>query len=307
VKGVSFSVRTSEVVGIVGESGSGKTMTSLALAQLTPYPGTVSGSIKLRGQEIGDLPAGQRTRLLGTNIAVVFQDPMSSLNPALRIGTQLTEGPRVHRGLGRNTARDTALKRLGEVHMPSPAHQLRRYPHEFSGGMRQRTMIAMGLMNEPTLLIADEPTTALDVTIQAQIMDLLQEVNREHHTAVILISHNLALVAQNCDRVLVMYAGRIVEEIPAGQLSSAKHPYTRALLRSVPDIKHPRSAPLVRISGEPPEPVDVPSGCAFHPRCPFAVERCRTELPTLESRPDGTRVACHVANQEISDTSLIDA
>jgi peptide/nickel transport system ATP-binding protein/peptide/nickel transport system permease protein len=307
VKGVSFYVKPGEVIGIVGESGSGKTMTSLALAHLTPYPGTVSGSIKLHGQELGDLSEEKRARLLGTNLAVVFQDPMSSLNPALRIGTQLTESPRAHRGLSRSAARNIAVKRLQEVHMPSAARQLRRYPFEFSGGMRQRAMIAMGLMNEPTLLIADEPTTALDVTIQAQIMELLGEVNRRRETAIILISHNLALVAQNCDRVLVMYAGRIVEELSADRLGSAKHPYTRALLRSVPDIEQPRSVPLIRISGEPPESANLPSGCAFHPRCPSAVERCRSELPELETRPDGTRVACHVANQEPADTSLIDA
>jgi peptide/nickel transport system permease protein len=306
VKGVSFSIRPGEVMGIVGESGSGKTMTSMAIAQLIPYPGTVRGSIKLHGQEVSDLPDDERARLLGTNLAVVFQDPMSSLNPALRIGTQLTEGPRIHRRLGRAAARGLALKSLQEVHMPAPERQLRRYPHEFSGGMRQRAMIAMGLMNQPTLLIADEPTTALDVTIQAQIMELLGDVNRSYKTAIILISHNLALVAQNCDRVLVMYAGRVVEELRTDQMSTAKHPYTQALLRSVPDVEQPKGEPLVRIAGEPPEPADVPVGCAFHPRCPLAVDRCRADLPKLERNPAGTRVACHVANGE-TETSLINA
>jgi oligopeptide/dipeptide ABC transporter ATP-binding protein len=297
VKGVSFSVGAGEIVGIVGESGSAKTMTALTIAQLTPYPGTVSGRVTLHGHDLAKLDARRLTKLMGKEVAFVFQDPAASFTPTLRIGEHLREGV-AHRRLSRSEARHLAAAALAEVHIPAPTHVLRRYPHELSGGMRQRVMIAMGLLREPSLLICDEPTTALDVTVQAQVMDVLNEVNRTHRTAIVLISHNLALISQNCQRVLVMYAGRIVEETDAARLNTDPlHPYTRALLAAVPEIGH-RGQPLTSIPGEPPEISAVPVGCPFHPRCPLVVDRCRAERPTLLSVGDDarTRVACHVAH-----------
>jgi peptide/nickel transport system permease protein len=296
VKGLSFTVRRGERLGIVGESGSGKTMTALAIAQLTPYPGKVRGSIKLQGREVTNMPRRELTRLLGGDLAFVFQDPMSSLNPALTIGRQLTEVVRTRGRQRRGQARDLATSRLREVQIPAPDRQIRRRAYELSGGMRQRVMIAMGLMNEPALLLADEPTTALDVTIQAQIMDVLEEVNSKHHTAVVLISHNLALVSQTCDRVLVMYGGRIVEDLPAKSLErDAQHPYTRALIASVPSMDTAMRRRLEFIPGEPPDPAQLPPGCAFHGRCPLAVDHCRVERPLLREHDSDRRVACHLA------------
>jgi peptide/nickel transport system permease protein len=303
VKGLTFTVRKGEMLGIVGESGSGKTMTAMAIAQLTPYPGRVEGTLMLHGQPLRELSKGRLAKLMGTEVAVVFQNPMAALNPALMIGRQLVENARRHRGLSRKEAAALAERRLTEVHIPSARRQMRRYPHEFSGGMRQRALIAMGLMNEPSLLIADEPTTALDVTIQAQIMDLLHEVNEQHETAIILISHNLALVSHNCDRVLVMYAGRIVEDLDVEQLrTNPQHPYTRALVASVPELGHERGKVLEYIPGEQADIANPPSGCPYHPRCPLAIARCRTDRPLLVTRPgeNGHRVACHVANADVA-------
>jgi oligopeptide/dipeptide ABC transporter ATP-binding protein len=300
VDGVSFRLERGQVLGIVGESGSGKTMTAMAIAQLVPYPGTVNGTVKLQGKDLRQIPLNELDHLLGTKLAVVFQDPMSSLNPALKIGVQLTEGAETHRDLGHATALKLAATRLREVNIPTPERQLSRHPHELSGGMRQRVMIAMGLMNEPALVIADEPTTALDVTIQAQIMDLLWRINEEYGTAVILISHNLGLVSQNCHRVLVMYAGRVVEELSTEQLlSSPMHPYSAALLAAVPDMSRSPEVPLMSIPGQMPDPAALPSGCPFHPRCPLAMDRCREERPPLLLRPENRRVACWVANQDL--------
>jgi peptide/nickel transport system permease protein len=299
VAGVTFSVGEGEMVGIVGESGSGKTMTAMAIAQLVPYPGSTSGTINLRGADVRSLSANKLDTLLGTDLAVVFQDPMSSLNPALKIGTQLTEGVEWHHRMPRKQARALAAARLREVNIPTVEQQLQRHPHELSGGMRQRVMIAMGLMHEPVLLIADEPTTALDVTIQAQIMDLLHRINSTHNTAVILITHNLALVSQSCQRVLVMYAGRIVEDLAAEQLMAALHPYTRALLSAVPDLNLPRNLELAYIPGHAPDASEAVTGCPYHPRCPLVIEKCRNERPTLAARPGSHRVACWVANGDV--------
>jgi oligopeptide/dipeptide ABC transporter ATP-binding protein len=299
VNDVSFSLRRGDFIGIVGESGSGKTTTALAIAQLLPAAGHTTGTVALQGTALENLSARELARALGTRMSFVFQDPMSSLNPAIRIGTQLTEGTKVHRHTKHAAALAMAIKRLGEVNIPIPGRQLRRYPHELSGGMRQRVVIAMGLMNEPALLLADEPTTALDVTIQAQIMELLRRVNEEHGTSVVLISHNLALVGQNCQRVLVMYAGRIVEDLPAAALAgNALHPYTIALMSAVPQLTHSRDLPLVSIPGRAPDMTDLPTGCAFHPRCPLAVEKCRTQRPPLEARDGTHRVACWVVSGE---------
>jgi oligopeptide/dipeptide ABC transporter ATP-binding protein len=298
VKGVSFAIPAGKVVGVVGESGSGKTMTALAVAQLIPYPGEVQGTVELGGTNLARASKAELDKLLGDDVAVVFQDPMSSLNPALRIGTQLTGAVRVHDRLGKAEANALAVRTLSEVHIPAAERQLGRYPHELSGGMRQRAMIARGLMKQPTLLVADEPTTALDVSVQAQIMDLIDEINDVHHTAILFISHNLALVSQNCDRVLVMYAGRIVEDLDSSQLRvSAMHPYTRALLEAVPELGQDRDVPLAQIPGEVPDIGNPPPGCPFHPRCPLAISRCSTELPPLRTWVDGRRVACHVAEE----------
>jgi oligopeptide/dipeptide ABC transporter ATP-binding protein len=299
VAGVSFDLPKGEMLGIVGESGSGKTMTAMAIAQLVPYPGLVSGIVKLAGQDLSELSPRRMARFLSTDLAVVFQDPMSSLNPALKIGTQLTEAPEVHRGLTHRQSTQLAVASLRELNIPTPELQMERHPHEFSGGMRQRAMIAMGLMNDPDVLIADEPTTALDVTIQAQIMDLLAEINTTHEAAIIFISHNLALVRQNCHNLLVMYAGRIVEDIPSDRLLiDPLHPYTRALLTSVPDMELPRDRPLPVIPGTAPDMANLPDGCPYNPRCPLAVDKCRKVRPPLVTRPDGRRVACWVANED---------
>jgi oligopeptide/dipeptide ABC transporter ATP-binding protein len=296
VDGVSFTVEKGEMVGIVGESGSGKTMTALGVAQLIPHPGRVSGTVELEGRALGRMRSVEVDRLLGTELAVVFQDPLSSLNPALRIGKQLTEATMFHRGMKRAVARALAADRLREVHLPTPQQQMSRHPHELSGGMRQRVMIAMGLMNEPVLLLADEPTTALDVTIQAQIMDVFAEINSTHHAAIMLISHNLGLISQNCQRVLVMYAGRIVEELSAERLLSApKHPYTSALLAATPSVTTEPTGRLAAIPGQIPEFTDLPTGCAFQPRCPLAVARCAAERPPLRWIDDDQRAACWVA------------
>jgi peptide/nickel transport system permease protein len=300
VDGVSFSLRKGDKLGIVGESGSGKSTTALAIAQLVPFPGRVHGSVRLDGHDLSAMRPHERDHLLGTDLAVVYQDPLSSLNPGLKIGVQLVEGVEVHRKLNRKQAEVIAIERLRETNIASPELQLERHSHELSGGMRQRVMIAMGLMNDPALLIADEPTTALDVTVQAQIMDVLDRVNREHEAALILISHNLGLVSQNCQRVLLMYAGRVVEEVSAENLVRRPlHPYTRALLGSVPGLAGGRER-LEFIPGQAPDPAALPPGCPYNPRCPLAVERCTVERPPLLRRPEGGAVACWVANEDIT-------
>jgi len=291
---VSFAVRRGERIGIVGESGSGKTMTALAISQLVPYPGTVRGQLELCGQEVAYIPHGELPAFLGRSIGIAFQDPASSLNPALRIQTQLTESAHANQHADRKQAQSIALQRLAEVRLPAPADQMRKHPHELSGGMRQRVMLAISLMNQPAVLLADEPTTALDVTVQAQIMELLAEINSLHGTAIILISHNLALVSQNCDRVLVMYAGRIVEDISVEKLvEGPRHPYTRGLLASLPDLRQPTDEELVQIEGSAPDLADLPPGCPFSPRCPLAIAQCQEEPPLVELSGGG-RVACWV-------------
>jgi oligopeptide/dipeptide ABC transporter ATP-binding protein len=303
IKSVSFTVHPGEVVGIVGESGSGKTMTALAIAQLIPFPGEVTGTIKLYGKDLRQLRRKELSRFLSRELAFVFQDPLSSLNPAMRIGAQMTLPIRIHQKLRRSEAYKLAASKLREVHIGAAERQLHRYPHEISGGMRQRVMIATGLMVEPALLIADEPTTALDVTVQAEIMALLAEIKSSHrNTAILLISHNLALVSQNCHRVLVMYAGRIVEDLDVEQLKTdSRHPYTAALVSSIPEVGHSSERSLVEISGEPPDIANLPSGCPFHPRCPLAEPICTTVVPPLLTRTSerGRRVACHVANADL--------
>jgi peptide/nickel transport system permease protein len=295
VRGVSFSIAPGARLGIVGESGSGKTMTMLAIAQLTPFPGRMRGTVALQGSDLGRLRQRELDALLGRQLGFIFQDPMSSLNPALTIGRHLTERAEVHQGLSKKDATVSAVARLREVNLPAPASHLHQYPRELSGGMRQRAMIAMSLINQPSLLICDEPTTALDVTVQAQIMDLLGHVNADVGAAIMLVSHDLGLIAQNCERILVMYAGRIVEDLSRDQLrADPRHPYTRALLAAVPDPSQHRDHAFASIAGEPPDSADPPPGCPFHPRCPLATERCRAQRPPLRRESSGRRLACWV-------------
>ncbi len=250
VRDVSFSVGRAEIVGIVGESGSGKTLTSLAIARLLPRNVTARADVlRFAGHDLLAESERDLAGVLGTQMAMVFQDPMSSLNPARRIGSQMVEAVRRHRGLSRREARELAVRRLAEVRISEPELRLRQYPHELSGGMRQRTMIAMGLMSEPALIVADEPTTALDVTVQAQVMELLCELNERQGTAVLIISHNISLLSEVCDRLMVMYRGRLVEQLTVDELlAGPKHPYTQALMRAVPDLSTDRTRELATIT-----------------------------------------------------------
>ncbi|MFD0656173.1 dipeptide/oligopeptide/nickel ABC transporter permease/ATP-binding protein [Thermocatellispora tengchongensis] len=279
VRGVSLTLRPGEIVGLVGESGSGKSLTAAAIGGLVPYPGVVrAGALRLCGRDARTMP----DRELGTALAMVFQDPMASLNPALRVGGQLAEVATVHLGASRAEAARRAVDRLGHVRIPDPERRARQHPHELSGGMRQRAVIAMGLMGTPRLIVADEPTTALDVTVQRQILTLLREVTAETGAATLFISHDIAVVGELCDRVVVMYAGRVVEELPVAELAGgAAHPYTRALVASVPGMDTDRSRPLAGIPGRPPAPGGIGPGCAFAPRCPVATSRCTAERPPL--------------------------
>ncbi|MFK4087727.1 dipeptide/oligopeptide/nickel ABC transporter permease/ATP-binding protein [Kribbella sp. NPDC020789] len=288
VRGVSLRIRRGEAVGIVGESGSGKSLTALAIAQLLEEPVRVNASrLRFRGT---DLRTGSHRRLLGTSLAMVFQDPMTAFNPVRRMGAQLAEGAREHDGLTREAAYRRAVDRLRSVRIHDPERRAGQYPHEFSGGMRQRALIGMGLMGSPALIIADEPTTALDVTVQRQILQLLEEIRLADEVALLLISHDVTVVGAICDRVLVMYAGRIVEELTT--LDHARHPYTRALVAAVPTMTTDLDSPLTVIPGRMPDLADVPPGCAFAPRCALADDRCRRTEPEPAIAPDGSRVAC---------------
>ncbi|MGW4471552.1 dipeptide/oligopeptide/nickel ABC transporter permease/ATP-binding protein [Nonomuraea sp. NPDC004354] len=293
VREVSLTVRPGEIVGVVGESGSGKSLTAYAVGGLVPHPGVVGGGpVLLCGQDVHALPEEQRRKVLGTRLAMVFQDPMASLNPALKVGGQLAEVATVHQRAGRADAWRRAVDRLGHVRITDPERRARQHPHEFSGGMRQRAVIAMGLMGAPRLVIADEPTTGLDVTVQQEILRLLREVTEESQAGTLFISHDIAVVGALCDRVVVMYAGRVVEELPADRLAAAAHPYTRALVASVPDMTTDRSLPLASIPGRQPGPAEVGEGCAFAGRCPLATSRCVAERPPLEEHGKAHRVAC---------------
>ncbi len=301
VRGISFTVGRSQSIGIVGESGSGKSLTALAIAQLIEEPVVVDAD---RMEFMGtDLLAGEspdRQKLLGTSLAMVFQDPMTSFNPTMRMGSQLIEVSRRHGGMTKKQAIARAIDRLGAVQLTEPERRVKQYPHEFSGGMRQRAMIGMGLMGAPALIIADEPTTALDVTVQKQVLDLLRLIRDENGVALVLISHDVAVVREVCDRVLVMYAGKIVEELPADQLETeAKHPYTRALVSAVPDMHTDIHEPLTVIPGRPVDPADVPIGCAFAARCPLADAHCFQVDPELVTDEQGHRVACWHAGEPL--------
>jgi oligopeptide/dipeptide ABC transporter ATP-binding protein len=294
VRGVSFSLGRGEAVGVVGESGSGKSLTALAIGQLIEAPGVVDADrLEFLGSDLRRESTRAQRQLLGTSFAMVFQDPMTSLNPTMRIGRQLAEVAQVHQGLSRRAALARAVDRLRAVRVPAPERRARQFPHELSGGMRQRAMVGIGLMGTPALIVADEPTTALDVTVQRQVLRLLEKVRAAEDVALLLISHDISVVRQVCDRVLVMYAGRIVEDLPADELSTAAgHPYTRALLAAVPDMTTDRERPLAVIPGRPADPTDRSPGCAFAPRCPYADEQCVAADPDLVTDDQGRRVAC---------------
>jgi peptide/nickel transport system ATP-binding protein len=296
VDGVSFAVAAGRTLGIVGESGSGKSVAALTTLGLTRGPRTrISGSVRFEGEELLDAAPARLRALRGDALALVFQDPLSALHPLLRVGVQIAETVRAHRSVTRAAARTRALELLELVAMPEPRRRLDAFPHELSGGMRQRAMIAIALANEPRLLIADEPTTALDVRVQAQILALLARLRDELGMAMVLITHDLGVVAQAADDVAVMYAGQLVEQAPVGELLSApQHPYTWGLLTSTPRLETPRDVPLVPIPGRPPSALHPPPGCRFHPRCAFVRDEHRRVEPPLEA-VGGTgahRVAC---------------
>jgi oligopeptide transport system ATP-binding protein len=300
VQDVSFSLDAGRTLGIVGESGSGKSQTVMALLGLIASNGIVSGETSYRGQDLLKLNARELNRIRGNRIAMIFQDPMTSLNPFLTIERQMTEALQLHRQMPRREARLRAIETLEQVRIPDAARRITMYPHEFSGGMRQRVMIAMALLCEPDILIADEPTTALDVTVQAQIIELLRELNRERGTAIILITHDMGVVAGLCDDVMVMYAGRTVEYASASALFAAPtHPYTVGLLNALPRLTDEGDAPLRTIPGNPPLPGMAGPGCPFAPRCTHASEVCRVERPALLSFERGSR-ACHKPAGEIA-------
>ena len=289
---MSFAVGEAETLGLVGESGSGKSMTCLSILRLVPRPAAriVSGSVRLDGEELLAKSEREMQRIRGKKLAMILQDPMSSLNPVFSIGMQLREPLAVHQGLAGRALTERAIALLTAVGISSPAARLAAYPHQLSGGMRQRVVGAMAISAPPRLLLADEPTTSLDLTIQAQYLRLLKELQARYRLAMIFVTHNLGIVAKMCDRVAVMYAGRIVEAGPVETIFAAPaHPYTRALLDSVPRLGDLRER-LTAIEGQPPDLAALPAGCAFHPRCPQAMDRCRTEIP-----PDFALDARHAA------------
>jgi len=293
VDGVSFTLEAGQVLGLVGESGCGKSVTALSLMRLVPLPGrVVAGEVLLEGRELLALPEREMRRLRGPGMAMIFQEPMTSLNPVLRVGSQIAEAVRIHGGVGRRAAWDRAVELLGEVGIPEPATRARDYPHQLSGGMRQRVMIAMAISCSPKVLIADEPTTALDVTIQAEILDLLRTLRERHRMAVLLITHDLGVVAGQADAVAIMYAGHIVEYANVFEIFDRPlHPYTQALFRSMPSLGGRRER-LEAIGGQVPDPFHLPSGCAFRDRCPRAVAMCATAVPPLVEKVADHRAAC---------------
>jgi oligopeptide/dipeptide ABC transporter ATP-binding protein len=299
VDGVSFEVHRGETVGIVGESGSGKSITSLSILRLVPDPGRVVGGRIWFGEgaqrkDVLQMSADEVREFRGRDVAMIPQDPMTSLNPVLKVGFQIEETMDAHHRYDHRESRRRVVPLLRRVRIPAAEERAGNYPHQFSGGMRQRAMIAMGIANEPALLIADEPTTALDVTVQAQIIELLRDLNRDLGSAIILITHNLAVVASLCTRVIVMYAGRVVEQGSTRQIfKNPQHPYTWSLLRSIPRVDQ-QGERLEAIAGLPPDLTNAPPGCKFHPRCKFRVARCSEEEPPLEEVGPGQKARCWV-------------
>jgi oligopeptide/dipeptide ABC transporter ATP-binding protein len=299
VNGTSFALERGRTLGIVGESGCGKSVTALAIMRLLTAPGTrISGSIRFEGRELTDLPERQMRDLRGNRLAMIFQEPMTSLNPLFTVGHQIAEAIAVHKGVSRRAAMRQAVDMLRRVSIPQPEQRAHSYPHQLSGGMRQRVMIAMALSCNPKVLIADEPTTALDVTIQAQILALMRELQQAYGMAIILITHDMGVVAENADRVIVMYAGRKVEEAEVGDLfDRPAHPYTRGLLGSIPHLDDAAKAGTARtrlneIKGLVPSLINLPRGCSFAERCSLASDQCRTAIPPLTEHWPGHWVAC---------------
>jgi oligopeptide/dipeptide ABC transporter ATP-binding protein len=304
VDGVTFQINAGETLGIVGESGCGKTMTAFSILRLVPQPGRiVSGRIMFKGRNVLEMDKEEIHNFRGNDVSMIFQDPMSSMNPVTKVGSQVQEAMTAHDRFTAEEASNRVVPLLQRVRIPAAETRVKDYPHQFSGGMRQRAMIAMGLANEPSVIIADEPTTALDVTVQAQVIQLLKQLNRELGTAIMLITHNMALVASICSRVVVMYAGRVVEEGPVKQIfENPQHPYTWSLLRSVPRVDFARAERLVSIKGLPPDLSRMPPGCKFHPRCPFAVDKCAVDPePELDEVGPEQRARCWVLMRNIPE------
>jgi oligopeptide transport system ATP-binding protein len=303
VNGVSYAVNAGETLAVLGESGSGKSVTAQAVMGILDMPpGRIAhGEILFHGKDLLKMSAEERRRIRGRKIAMIFQDALSALNPVLSVGYQLGEMFRVHQGMSRRQAKLRAIELMDRVRIPAARERVNDYPHQFSGGMRQRIMIAMALALEPDLIIADEPTTALDVTVQAQVMDLLAELQRESTMGLILITHDLGVVADVADRIAVMYAGRIVETAPVHQIyRSPAHPYTKGLLQSIPRLDQ-KGRELYAIKGLPPNLTRIPSGCAFNPRCPMAREVCRTDVPELQRVGAGRGSACHFWKETLGE------
>ncbi|MDN3294569.1 ABC transporter ATP-binding protein [Streptomyces ficellus] len=295
VNGVSYAVDAGETLAVLGESGSGKSVTAQAVMGILDMPpGRITGGeILFQGRDLLTLKEDERRKVRGARMAMIFQDALSALNPVLSVGDQLGEMFVVHRGMSKKDARAKAIELMDRVRIPAARERVGQYPHQFSGGMRQRIMIAMAMALEPALIIADEPTTALDVTVQAQVMELLAELQRELDMGLILITHDLGVVADVADRIAVMYAGRIIETAPVHDIyKAAAHPYTQGLLDSIPRLHH-KGRELYAIKGLPPSLLDIPPGCAFHPRCPRARDVCRTDVPPLHPVAPDRRSACH--------------
>jgi len=286
VDGVTFSLQRGKSLGVVGESGSGKTVLSRTIMGLLPSTAVLSGSVRFAGQEVLGLDSRQLRHLWGREMSMVFQNPMVSLNPLMRVGHQIAEPLQIHLGMDKPAALEYAVKLLDDVRIPEPHKRVRQYPHELSGGMRQRVMIAIAMACGPTLLFADEPTTALDVTVQAQILELINEQRQERNMSVVLVTHDLGVVAGHTDEIAVMYGGRLVEKAPTKQLfANMKMPYTKSLMRSIPRLEDASHTRLLTIPGRPPDLVNPPSGCRFAPRCAYARERCTVEEPPLVTAP----------------------
>ncbi len=302
VNGVSYSVEAGRTLGVVGESGSGKSVAAMSILQLLDGNGYIdSGSIEFDGRELTALNRAEMYKIRGNDISVIFQEPMTSLNPVFTVEKQVSEPFMVHQGMNKKQAREKVIEMLRDVKIPNPETVAKQYPHQLSGGMRQRVMIAMALACQPKLLIADEPTTALDVTIQAQILKLMNDLKKEHGTSILFITHDLGVIAQMADDVAVMYCGQVVEMAPARTIftrSEYSHPYTEGLMISIPRLDTPTNERLDAIPGAVPHPLDLPKGCKFAPRCKYCTERCNTEEPQLTEVMPGQQVRCFYARKE---------